>query len=106
MLSCLRPRVSFALLTLLLAVSLKPAKPDTVYTYTGQPFTIATAPYTTKEFVTAVMTTQTPLPPNLTLGSMIFTNSLSLSDGVQTIVINPSLVERPCDTYSTLEASV
>jgi PEP-CTERM motif len=75
---------------LLLAVSFKPAQADTIYTYTGKPFTIAASPYTTKDFVTAVITTQMPLAPNLPFGA-IEVNSLSLSDGVQTITLDPSL---------------
>ena len=84
------PRVSIALFTLLLALSLKPAQADTIYTYTGKPFTIATSPYTTKDFVTAVMATQMPLAPNLPFGA-IQVDTLTLSDGVQTLTLDPSL---------------
>jgi hypothetical protein len=86
----LGPRVTIALLALLLAVSFKPAQADAIYTYTGKPFSIAVSPYTTQDFVTAVITTQMPLAPNLPFGA-IEVNSLSLSDGVQTITLDPSL---------------
>lgn len=84
------PRVSIALFTLLLALSFKPAQADTVYTYTGKPFTIAMSPYTTSDSVTAVMTTQMPLAPNLPFGA-IHVDTLTLSDGVQTLTLDPSL---------------
>ncbi len=77
-------RISMLPLAWLLVTSINPARADTVYTYTGQPFTIAASPYTTDDFVSAVLTTATPLAPNLPL-SGISLISLSLSDGVQTI---------------------
>jgi len=86
----LATKLAIALLSLFFAVSPELAQADTTYTYTGQPFSIVTAPYTTHDFVRVVMATQTPLAPNLPFGP-IQVDSLVLSDGVQTIPIDPSL---------------
>jgi hypothetical protein len=86
----LAPRAAIALIALLITASLEPAQADTTYTYTGQPFSIAVLPYTSHDFVTAVMTTQLPLAQNLPFGA-IQVNSLTLSDGIQTIALDPSL---------------
>ncbi|HEX4166802.1 MAG TPA: PEP-CTERM sorting domain-containing protein [Bryobacteraceae bacterium] len=74
---------------MLLGVSFKSGRADTIYSYTGKPFTIAVSPYTKQDFVTAVIATQMPLAPNLPFGA-IEVNSLNLSDGVQTIALDPS----------------
>ena len=36
----------------------------TTYQYTGNPFTFVSGPYTTSDFVTAMVTLARPLPPN------------------------------------------
>ena len=56
----------------------------TTYVYTGNPFTIATGPYTTSDFVTAMVTLAGPLPPNEPF-TQVTPLAFSLSDGVQTI---------------------
>jgi len=63
-----------------------PAWADVIYTYTGNPFTSAQAPYTTLDKITATMTLTNPLAPSLSL-SDVTPNlvALSMSDGVQTL---------------------
>jgi len=56
----------------------------TTYQYTGNPFTSAEAPYTTSDFVTALVTLAGPLAPNMPLTTVTPT-AFTLSDGVQTI---------------------
>ena len=54
------------------------------YTYTGKPFTeLATGPYTSSDFVTAMMTLASPLPPSAF--TSVTPLAFSISDGVQTI---------------------
>jgi hypothetical protein len=55
----------------------------TTYQYTGNPFTIATGPYTTSDFVSGMVTLAGPLPPNF-LG-FVTPTAFTFSDGVQTI---------------------
>jgi hypothetical protein len=55
----------------------------TTYQYTGNPFTDVIAPYTTSDFVTALVTLAAPLAPNMPLTDVTPT-AYSLSDGVQT----------------------
>jgi hypothetical protein len=63
----------------------------TTYVYTGNPFTIATGPYSTSDFVTAMVTLANPLPPNAPL-TQVTPLAFSLFDGVQTITpMNASL---------------
>ena len=57
---------------------------DTTYTYTGNPFTIVIAPYTTSNFVTAMVTLASPLGRNFPL-QPVTPLAFSLSDGLQTI---------------------
>jgi len=56
---------------------------DTIYTYTGNNFTTVTFPYTTSDFVTAMITLATPLPPNFS--GTVNPTAFTLSDGVQTL---------------------
>ena len=81
----MRYRISALALGWLLAFAIQPAKADTVYTYTGKPFTIVSAPYATTDFVSGTLTLATPLAPNLPLSDVTGIDSLSLSDGVQTL---------------------
>ena len=56
-----------------------------IYTYTGNPFTVVTGPYTTDNFITATLTLDNPLAVNLS--SVDVTGfagfSLTMSDGQQ-----------------------
>jgi hypothetical protein len=56
----------------------------TTYQYTGNPFTFAMAPYTTSDFVTAMVTLAGPLGPNMPLTEVTPT-AFTMSDGVQTL---------------------
>src|SRR5215510_10430913 len=56
----------------------------TTYKYTGNPFTFASPPYSTSDFVTAMVTLASPLGPNMPL-TMVTPLAFSLSDGQQTI---------------------
>src|SRR5215469_7229298 len=56
----------------------------TKYVYTGNPFTFATGPYSTSNFVTAMITLAGPLGANMPL-TEVTPIAFTLSDGVQTI---------------------
>ena len=56
----------------------------TTYVYTGNPFTDVTGPYSTSDFVTAMVTLASPLPANMPL-TQVTPLAFSFSDGVQTI---------------------
>jgi len=71
-----------AFAVLVLSVTAVHAIPTT-YVYIGNPFTDVAAPYTTNDFVTAMVTLAEPLPPNT--GIQVFPTAFALSDGVQTI---------------------
>jgi hypothetical protein len=61
-----------------------PSQPTT-YTYTGDPYTSATAPYSVGGSLTGTLVTANPLPPSLPLtdvGALL--TSYSFTDGVQT----------------------
>ena len=55
----------------------------TTYRYTGNPFTDVSGPYTTSMFVTAMVTLNSPLPPNFR--GEVTPRAFTLFDGVQTI---------------------
>lgn len=77
-------------LAVLICFSFVAASAETVYTYTGKPFTIVESPYTTSDFVTATITTATPFAANLPIGNY-FVDSLTMSDGQQSIAVSPTL---------------
>jgi hypothetical protein len=56
----------------------------TIYTYTGNDFTVAFAPYTRSDFVTVSVTLSSPLPYNSGLTEYTPT-AFSFSDGVDTL---------------------
>ena len=56
----------------------------TTYRYTGNPFTFVSGPYTTSDFVTAMVTLAGPLGANMPLTDVTPT-AFTFSDGVQTI---------------------
>lgn len=66
------------------------ASATTIYTYTGQAYSSATAPYNTSEFVTGSFTVNTPLAANLTNGT-VTPVSFSFNDGEQTITDQTAL---------------
>lgn len=57
----------------------------TTYSYTGLPYVVATAPYTTAMRITGSITTNTPIPPNTAAFDLSSATSWEFSDGVQTI---------------------
>ena len=61
------------------------------YTYTGNPFTVVSAPYTTSDFVSGMLTLAGPLVANMPLTNVTNqVNAFSFTDGVQTITLNNS----------------
>src|SRR5438477_10304718 len=71
-------------IALSVALVAQPMFANTIYLYTGNPFTNVTAPYTTSDFVSAMVTLAGPLAPNMPFTSVTPT-AFTLSDGVQTI---------------------
>jgi hypothetical protein len=63
------------------------ARADTVYTYTGNDFTLVQGPYTTLDSVTGTIVLSAPLPANLSsfTDETALLISYSFSDGVQTL---------------------
>ena len=57
----------------------------TTYQYTGNPFTDVSGPYTTSDFVTAMVTLAGPLGANMPSFTPVSPTAFTLSDGVQTI---------------------
>jgi hypothetical protein len=55
----------------------------TTYQYTGNHFTDVSPPYTTSDFVSAMITLASPLPPNFS--GRVSPTAFTLFDGVQTI---------------------
>jgi hypothetical protein len=67
---------------------------DTIYTYTGKPFTSAFSPYTANDFISGSFDLATPLGNNFPL-TTISPISFSFSDGVQTIPSTSPGVQTP-----------
>jgi hypothetical protein len=57
---------------------------DTIYTYTGNPFTNVSSPYTTNDFISGSFVLATPLGNNVPLTNITPT-SFSFSDGIHTV---------------------
>ena len=57
---------------------------DTMYKYTGNPFTFVSGPYTTSDFVSVMLSLASPLAANMPL-TQVTPTLFSFSDGVQTI---------------------
>ena len=66
------------------AVQAVPTSNVTTYVYTGNPFTDVSGPYSTSDFVTAMVTLVSPLAANMPLTG-VSPLAFSLSDGVQTL---------------------
>jgi hypothetical protein len=79
-----RKSAALALAVVVLSVTAVQASPIK-YQYTGNPFTFATGPYTTSDFVTITITLAGPLGPNFS--GEIFPSGFTFFDGVQTISI-------------------
>src|SRR5438067_11192193 len=71
-------------IALSVALVAQPMFANTIYSYTGNPFTNVTAPYTKSDFVSAMVTLAGPLAPNMPFTSVTPT-AFTLPDGVQTI---------------------
>jgi hypothetical protein len=81
-----------------LCLSSLAARADAVYTYTGQDFTFANAPYTTSDSITGELTFSSPLAPDLALQQELPV-SYSFSDGVETLTqMNSSLSPAALET--------
>src|SRR4030095_9571425 len=85
------PKILLALTAVAALLVVYPASVQAVpitYSYTGNPFTSVTPPYTTSMFVTGMLTLAGPLPPNIT-NKIVSPISFSFSDGVQTLTSGP-----------------
>ena len=69
---------------LTIALVAQPMFANTIYSYTGNPFTNVTAPYTTSDFVSGMLTLAGPLAANMPL-TAVTPIAFSFSDGVQTL---------------------
>jgi hypothetical protein len=76
--------ISLLAVTITAALISQPMFANTTYVYTGNPFTTAVAPYSTNDFVTAMVTLASPLGANMPL-TQVTRLAFSLSDGVETI---------------------
>jgi PEP-CTERM motif len=77
---------------ILAALSVTSALADTMYTYTGNPFTggdgptgLPTAPFSSNDFVSGSFTVSTALAPNMIPDTPITPTSFSFSNGVSTL---------------------
>ena len=88
------------LLAFLFLLDFSPASADTIYTYTGNDFTIATGPYATSDRVTGTIDLATALGDNFG-PSLIVPVSFSFSDGVQTLTNSTAGVDANFFGFST-----
>jgi hypothetical protein len=76
--------ISLLAVTITAALISQPMLADITYEYTGNPFTSVSGPYSTSDFVTAMVTLGSPLAANMPL-TEVTPLAWSLSDGVQTL---------------------
>jgi hypothetical protein len=75
---------------------------DVIYNYTGNPFTTATSPYTTGNFISGTIDLSSVLPPNLNEAPIQLT-AFSFGDGVQTLT--SASLPVPTDSLVITDAS-
>lgn len=90
------------LLVWLLAWTASPTIADVIYKYAGNPFTTATSPYTTSDFVFGTIELSSILLPNLNEAPIQLT-AFSFSDGVQTLT--SASLPIPTDSLVSTDAS-
>jgi len=72
------------------------AAADIIYQYTGLPFTSASSPYTTSDFVSISLTLANPLPANLSDSNILpLVKTYTFTDGVQTITPTVAQTQNP-----------
>jgi hypothetical protein len=94
-------RVGLILACLLVCIA-SSATADVIYKYTGNPFTTATSPYTTSDFVSGTIELSSMLLPHLNEAPIQLT-AFSFSDGVQTLTSASFPV--PTDSVVSTDAS-
>jgi hypothetical protein len=82
------------------------ASADAIYSYTGNDFTTASAPYTTSDFVSLTLTLSAPLPDNANLVNVVpDVVSFHVSDGVFSytfpVEFPATLMQSPVLDFST-----
>jgi len=81
------------------------ASADTIYTYTGMPFTSALSPYTTSDYVSGWIDLAAPLSAGRPLTGIVPV-SFSFSDGLQTITASNALSGSVIDLATDSSADI